>query len=261
MLTPAEEASILTPPEARLLSTMEQAEQAAREHRIAEAVELRQVCVGLAQLACRDDPYQLALASAELATAYLHAGIAPAAVRHAAHAEGLLAVSDASLPASAVGLLARTLLTLGRALAEGKEYARALEVFPRALAQTGLAHGRRDHVSVCPLLRAYARMVVARSADFTTADALLRRERAVMLQSAGADEAAWTADERRDLVSLDQERGVLLLRHAKALDKVRAPGGADAHASLRCLPSSTATLPASLSRVCTDHPPRLPPWR
>ena len=48
-------------------------------YRVGEAVEARQRCLALAQLACREDPLQLARASAELAAVYLQSGSAAAA--------------------------------------------------------------------------------------------------------------------------------------------------------------------------------------
>ena len=182
----------LTPPAEKLALLSARAEDASPE----EAVTLRQECLALAQLACRDDDSQLARAAAELAAAYLNTGHPSAASRHAVHAEGLLLHADAS--AEQPALLARALQTQASAFAESRAFSKALDCFPRALAQSEQAFGPR-HVSTCPMLRRFARMAVARSSDFARADQLLSAERKIRL---GASGQQMTPEVRQ----LDQER-------------------------------------------------------
>ena len=152
----------LTPPEAKLLTLSDRADAAAKDPKqIQDAIELRQHCLALAQLACRDDALQLARASSELAAVYLKAGSAAAAARHAGNAESLL--THAGAPAHADGILAQAALTLACALAAQRgEYARAQECFPRALSLCERAHGPRS-VELCPLLRSFGRMLAAQA--------------------------------------------------------------------------------------------------
>ena len=231
----------LGPPESKLAALADEAERAASDpNRIGEAVDLRQHCLALAQLACRDDPLQLARASADLAVAYLLAGGGAAAARHAAHAESLLI--HAGPPSHAAELMAQTLLTLARALTlRPADFARAQECFPRALAQCERAHGTHS-MQLCPLLRSFARMLAqssqqprsggsggsSRGGGYSRAEVLLRREREIHVEHAsngdeatggGADApAAWSRATRAAVARLDQERAVLLLKHAKVLD-------------------------------------------
>ena len=240
----------LTPPEAKLLTLSDRADAAAKDPKqIQDAIELRQHCLALAQLACRDDALQLARASSELAAVYLKAGSAAAAARHAGNAESLL--THAGAPAHADGILAQAALTLACALAAQRgEYARAQECFPRALSLCERAHGPRS-VELCPLLRSFGRMLAAQAHAqpkgggdlYARAELLLSREREIRvehaeqaargyrlddLSSAGAepDPSMWSAEAREELVGLDEERAVLLLKHAKLLDdKAGIKGG------------------------------------
>ena len=117
----------LTPLAERLEVLSARAEDALLDPaRVDEAIELRQTCLALAQLACREDAVQLARAASELATAYQRRGHHGAASRHAAHTEGLLLESGQAHPA----LLAQVLATLACALADGREHVKALECFP-----------------------------------------------------------------------------------------------------------------------------------
>ena len=148
----------LTPPESKLGALADAAERASNDpRRIGEVIELRQQCLALAQLACRDDPLQLARAAAELGTAYLMAGNGEAAARHAANAESQL--MSTGPPSHAADVLAQSLLTLARALTlRPADFARAQECFPRALAQCERAYGGNS-TQMCPLLRSFARML------------------------------------------------------------------------------------------------------
>ena len=212
----------LTPPEHRLSACYERADALSGDStRLGEEIELRQECFALAQLACRDDGYQLAQASAALASAYLRAGSAAAAARHAGHATGLL-IEDGS-PAHTDEVMASSLLTLACALANSREYTRALECFPRAVAASERARGPR-HASLCPLLRAFARMVVQHSGDYALAEGLLAQEREIRLRrssggnggSGGSGACGSVVD--GDVAELEQEMAVMLMRHAKLLD-------------------------------------------
>ena len=250
----------LTPPESRLATLSERADALAEQpRRIAEELELRQECLALAQLACRDDDIQLSTASAALAAAYQRAGSHAAAARHAAHAEGLLTYeggpTTTTAPAHINFLLASSRRTLACAHAANKEYVRALEYFPRAVAASERAHGP-DHPQLCPLLRSFARMVVQRSGDYATAEALLLRELELRTKAVATAAYATTAKsvgggaggaggvggggggggggDAEGIVQLEQERAVMMLRHAKLLDsraaelKLTTGGGASA---------------------------------
>ena len=220
----------LTPPESRLAELSEAAEAAALDpKRTMEAVEIRQHCLALAQLACRDDPLQLARASAELASAYLQAGSCSAAARHAAHADAMLQ----GAPAHATTLQAQAILTLACALAQRpEERLKAQEAFPRALSQCVRAYGPRS-MELCPLLRSFARMLAAQpppksgnsgssvgsGSCYARAEVLLSKEREIRVShAAGGAGGEWPVEAREAITKLDQERAVLLLRHAKALD-------------------------------------------
>ena len=75
----------LAGPDVRLAELFDQTSAALEDPaRVAEAVELCQQSLALAQLTGRDDPLSLARAAAEAAAAYLKSGNAEAAVRHAA---------------------------------------------------------------------------------------------------------------------------------------------------------------------------------
>ena len=236
--------------------------------RLEEAVELRQHCLALAQLACRDDSAQLARAAADLGAAYLQAGHFAAAARHAANAESLLFQTAQPEPS----LHAHILVTLATALADSHEHARALECFPRALAQSESAFGKR-HLSTCPMLRAFARLAAARNPpDFARATQLLETERRIRLEHASEDEVSAPADVRAqlELTQLDQERAILLLRHAKHLDQRaahaagpasagaigRGGGKAGACASAGARPASTRERPMPLQPQQPPQPPQ-----
>ena len=238
--------------------------------RLEEAVELRQHCLALAQLACRDDSAQLARAAADLGAAYLQAGHFAAAARHAANAESLLFQTAQPEPS----LHAHILVTLATALADSHEHARALECFPRALAQSESAFGKR-HLSTCPMLRAFARLAAARNPpDFARATQLLETERRIRLEHASEDEVSAPADVRAqlELTQLDQERAILLLRHAKHLDQRaahaagpasagaigRGGGKAGACASAGARPASTRERPMPLQPQQPQQPQQPP---
>jgi hypothetical protein len=222
--------SALAPPAERLthLSARAEAILSGSPPRLEEAIELRQHCLALAQLACRDDSAQLARAAADLGAAYLQAGHFAAAARHAANAESLLLQAAQPEPS----LHAHILVTLATALADSREHARALECFPRALVQSESAFGKR-HLSTCPMLRAFARLAAARNPpDFARATQLLEAERRIRLEHASEDEVSAPADVRAqlELTQLDQERAILLLRHAKHLDQRAAHAAGPASA-------------------------------
>ena len=212
--------SYQTEPALRLALLSEKAEQALAEGRLDDAIEMRQTCLALAQLACRDDAMQLARAATELAVAYLQAGYYGHAARQAAHADGMLVYEESPEPT----LHAQALTTLARALADGREHAKALECFPRAIAQCERAFGRR-HPSTCPVLRAFARLAAARGVpDFERASQLLDAERRIRVEQAGSV-PPFAPEAARELTQLDQERAVVLLKHAKQLDRRAASGG------------------------------------
>ena len=205
-------------------------------------VAARQKCLALAQLACGGDRYQLGRACCNLARAYLEAGGADAALRHAERAEALL-LGEAGR-AEAAALLPEAMLTLACAHAEstarlrpaaddGKmraderaaleaRYKRAAQAFLRALAASKKVFGR-DHPSCCPILRGWARMEVQRKATVAsceTALELLRRETAIR----EAQPRAAAGDDADALLGLAQERGELMLRLAGLLE---AKGGGE----------------------------------
>ena len=183
---------------------------------------------GAAQLACGGDRYQLGRACCNLARAYLEAGGADAALRHAERAEALL-LGEAGR-AEAAALLPEAMLTLAcahaestarlrpaaddgkmradeRAALEGR-YKRAAQAFLRALAASKKVFGR-DHPSCCPILRGWARMEVQRKATVAsceTALELLRRETAIR----EAQPRAAAGDDADELLGLAQERGELM---------------------------------------------------
>ena len=204
----------LPPPAERLELLSAEAEEALQDPaRLEEAVELRQTCLALAQLACAEDDAQVARAAADLASAYLQVGQYAAAARHAAHAESLLVNTGHDEPA----LLAKNLNTLACALANSRQYSAALECLPRALAQSDRAFGKR-HLSTCSLLRAFSRLAATRDPpDYTRAKQLLESERSIRIENAGAP--PWADDVAYEMRQVDQECAIVLLRHARQLDR------------------------------------------
>ena len=234
--------SVDEPPEVRLERLSAMAEAAAADvSRRAEVVEIRQECLALAHLICRDDSLQLALAASDLASAYLHAGQASAASWHASRAEILLRSHPPAY-------LFHALSTLVQALAAERRHTDALGAFPRALEASRRAHGPR-HISVCRMLRALSRMLASiRPPDYARAEALLDEERAIRLASgqgsegdereAGMDDgpsggtSSYSAvSEKRcrsagtlhrpdgdDIYTLDHERAVIMLARADFLE-------------------------------------------
>ena len=233
-MIPLEEA-----PEQKLRAVEERIERATREGGVMAStlVEWRQECLALAQLACRTDTgapdrYQLGRACGNLAAAYLAAGAADAALRHAERAEALL-LSEAGRT-DAAAMLPHVLQTLANAHAKCEKYRRAAEYFNRALAASTEVFGK-GHVSCCPVLRGWARMAVKRNGDYPLAIQLLSKELEVRQANMGRQPSPEECDE---LVALGQELAEMMLQAAKQVEaqlalKVQAAsakGGAGAAA-------------------------------
>ena len=133
-MTVAESSSHLLParPEHKVSELEAQIEAAERNGATpAQLIEWRQKYLAFVQLAFRHDPYQLARASAKLATAYLAAGSAEAASGHARQAEALLRGSPRSQASSS--LMPDVLHTLAASLADCGKFADATAYFKQAL--------------------------------------------------------------------------------------------------------------------------------
>lgn len=233
----------LSSTEMRLVQLLDQSETYRSPQDI---IELSIECLALAQLGSHGIDLQTALAYSALARAYQQAGSTGAAGRHAAQAQAALARIAPTLwkgvgwQRSSLPKSAEAMLTCGRQMVEcaplpTRDYARAEESLWLATGAFHGDHGLRDP-RFCPIFCSFARMVMQLSGDFAMAEALLVRERELLLLL-GVDGfrgfAAMlgggvlsnlrfgvlgypTTHDR--LVQLDRERALLMLRHGKLLD-------------------------------------------
>ncbi|KAL1530405.1 hypothetical protein AB1Y20_001310 [Prymnesium parvum] len=196
----------------------------------AQIVQWRQQCLALVHLAFRSDLFQVARASAKLASAYLAMGYAEAALGHARQAETLLQ----GLPPSHSGssLLPEVLHCLAMSLAQSHEPTKATACFKRALHACEKVYGA-GHVEACTILKSWTEMALrGKHKDYALAHRLLQQQidirNSQRARTPLSDEAARTA-ERHEILSLVQERARLMLAHARTLEEKAAadatPGG------------------------------------